>query len=199
MVESKFYNQKKKEQKEQTSNLPTFLKKLLNQILITAILTMIVLISFKWDHNLKQEFYKYVYDTSFPFASFKEWYQKLFGKDILSGSLKEEIEVFEEKLSYSKESLYHEGVGLTVKDHYMVPNLNSGIVVFIGEKEDYGNTIIVQQMNGIDAWYGNIDTTSIKLYDYVEKGIMLGETKDTTLYLAFQKDGNFVDYKEYLN
>ncbi len=81
----------------------------------------------------------------------------------------------------------------------MVPNLNSGIVVFIGEKEDYGNTIIVQQMNGIDAWYGNIDTTSIKLYDYVEKGIMLGETKDTTLYLAFQKDGNFHQYKEYLN
>lgn len=197
MVESKFYN--KKNNPKPSKQLPPILKKLLNQVLITAIITMIILIGFKWNNDLKQEFYKYVYNTSFPFASIKDWYQNLFGKDLLTKPLETETEVFEEKLSYSNQSLYKEGVALTVSDHYMIPSLNSGIVVFIGEKENYGNTIIIQQMNGIDAWYGNIDSASVQLYDYVEQGALIGETKDQTLYLAFQKEGNFVDYKEYIN
>ena len=53
-------------------------------------------------------------------------------------------------------------------------------------------------MNGIDAWYGNIDTTSIKLYDYVEKGSLLGEAKNKKLYLVFQKDGKFLNYQDYI-
>ncbi len=45
----------------------------------------------------------------------------------------------------------------------------SGIVVYIGEKENYKQTVIVQQMNGVDVWYGNIKQANVKLYDYVEK------------------------------
>jgi len=36
------------------------------------------------------------------------------------------------------------------------------------------------------------------MYDYVEKGSLIGEVIDTNLFLAFQKEGNFVDYKEYI-
>lgn len=43
-----------------------------------------------------------------------------------------------------------------------------------------------------------MEKTSIKLYDYVEKSTYLGTTKDNTLYLVYQKDGKFLDYKEYL-
>ena len=38
----------------------------------------------------------------------------------------------------------------------------------------------------------------MKLYDYVEKGKLLGETKDNNLYLVYQKDGQYLDYKEYI-
>jgi stage IV sporulation protein FA len=80
----------------------------------------------------------------------------------------------------------------------MVPVLEDGIVVFMGEKEGYGNTVIVEQVNGVDVYYSNINSNNIKLYDYVEKGKLLGEVKDTKLYLVFQKDGKFLNYKKYL-
>ena len=80
----------------------------------------------------------------------------------------------------------------------MVPIIESGVVVFIGEKENYGNTIIIEQIDGIDTFYGNVKINNIKLYDYVEKGELLGETKDNTLYLVFQKDGKSLNYKEYI-
>ena len=66
------------------------------------------------------------------------------------------------------------------------------------EKDNYGKTIIVQGIDGVDIWYGNVMDTDIKLYDYIEKGNMLGSTKDNVLYLVFQKGGKFLDYKKYI-
>ena len=80
----------------------------------------------------------------------------------------------------------------------MVPTLESGIVVFIGEKEGYGSTVIIEQVDGIDVWYSNIKANNIKMYDYIEKGSLIGEVKGKKLYMVFQKDGAFLDYKKYI-
>ena len=80
----------------------------------------------------------------------------------------------------------------------MVPAIESGIVVFIGEKEKIGNTIIIEQVNGIDTFYSNININNLKLYDYVEKGELLGEVKNNELFLSFQKNGKYLDYKKYV-
>ena len=61
----------------------------------------------------------------------------------------------------------------------------------LGEKENYGNVVIIEGIDGIDIWYGNMETVSGKLYDYVEKNAYLGTTKGNILYLAYQKDGKF--------
>ena len=42
----------------------------------------------------------------------------------------------------------------------------NGIVIFIGEKEGYGNTVVVEQVDGIDVYYSNVSVSNIKLYDY---------------------------------
>ena len=44
--------------------------------------------------------------------------------------------VFNEKLTYEKANVYKDGVELKVDSNYLVPNLESGIVVFMGDKED---------------------------------------------------------------
>ena len=72
------------------------------------------------------------------------------------------------------------------------------MVVFIGKKEGYGNTIIVQQVNGVDLWYGNINNSNVKLYDYIEKGEILGDTLNNDLYLVYKKEGSTVNYEEYI-
>ena len=61
-----------------------------------------------------------------------------------------------------------DGNKFIVEKQYLMPILQSGMVVFVGEKEGYGNTIIVQQVDGVDVWYSNI-TSNVKLYDYIEK------------------------------
>jgi len=74
----------------------------------------------------------------------------------------------------------------------------SGLVVFVGEKEGYGNVVIVEQLDGVDCWYGNLSTTNVKLYDYVESGSLLGVV-DNELYLVYKEEGNAISYEKYLS
>ena len=191
MVESKFY----KDNKSSKSNL---FKNIVLRVLITIIVTLILLIGFKMNNNFKKTFYHYVYEENFPFSVVKNFLQDKFGTSLTFDKIVTDEEVFNEKLSYKDKSLYHDGVKLTVSSEYMIPSLESGIVVYIGEKENYKQVVIVQQMNGVDVWYGNIKQANVKLYDYVEKGSLVGQVDNKTLYLVFQKEGKFVDYQSYL-
>ena len=191
MVESKFY----KDNKSSKSNL---FKNIVLRVLITIIVTLILLIGFKMNNNFKKTFYRYVYEENFPFSVVKNFLQDKFGTSLTFDKIVTDEEVFNEKLSYKDKSLYHDGVKLTVSSEYMIPSLESGIVVYIGEKENYNQVVIVQQMNGVDVWYGNIKQANVKLYDYVEKGSLIGQVDNKTLYLVFQKEGKFVDYQSYL-
>ena len=191
MVESKFY----KDNKSSKSNL---FKNIVLRVLITILVTLILLIGFKMNNNFKKTFYHYVYEENFPFSVVKNFLQEKFGTSLTFDKIVTDEEVFNEKLSYKNKSLYHDGVKLTVSSEYMIPSLESGIVVYIGEKENYKQVVIVQQMNGVDVWYGNIKQANVKLYDYVEKGSLIGQVDNKTLYLVFQKEGKFVDYQSYL-
>lgn len=171
-----------------------------SRVAITIILTLLVFITLKNNKTLKAKFYKQVFETNFSFTTVNNWYEKTFGSPIPFKNYfkKEEVAVFHETLSYKEANQYLDGVSLTVENHYLVPLLEGGLVVFQGEKEGYGNTVIIQQSNGIDVWYGNLGEINVKLYEYVEKGSLLGESKDTLLYLVFKKGGATLDYNEYL-
>ena len=171
-----------------------------SKILISAIIFLVVLIVTKRDDSLKSKINEKVFKTNFSFATVNKWYKDTFGEILPFDNLvsEKDVSVFNEKITYKADSLYKDGVKLTVTDKYLVPILQSGIVVFMGEKENYGQTIIIQQVDGIDVWYSNIDASNIDLYDYVEKGTLLGEAKGDYIYLVFQKDGKFLDYKEYI-
>ena len=105
--------------------------------------------------------------------------------------------VFKEELTYQAKDNYLNGIKLEVTDNYLVPILKSGIIVFVGEKEGYKNTIIIQGVDGTDIWYGNITNSDYKLYDYVEEGKLLGEAQNNTLYIVLQKDGEYLKFDEY--
>lgn len=170
------------------------IKKVLNKLLLSIIIFLIGMIIVKAKPSLKETIKNKLYEESLPFQKLKNTYNKYIGKITPVDTTQE---VFNETLSYNKISKYKDGVKLKVVDNYMVPILESGVVVFIGEKENYRNTIIVEQIDGIDVFYGNVKTSNIKLYDYVEKGELLGEA-NKELYLVFQKDGEYLDYKEYI-
>ena len=171
----------------------------LNKFLITIIIFLLGMIVGKENPNMKKQIQKNIYETNFPFQKVKTWYEKKFGKLLSMDKIVKETEpVFKEKLSYQQEEAFQNGVKLKVDKNYLVPVLESGVVVYIGEKEKIGTTIIIEQVDGVDTFYSNITLQNKKLYDYVEKGELLGEVKDQTLYLSFQKKGEYLDYKNYL-
>ena len=171
----------------------------ISRVLVTIAIFLFGMILVKSDDAFKNKILDNVYNKQFKFVQLGEIYQKYFGNILsIDKVLVDEKPVFQEKLSYLKSSKYKDGVKLTVDENYMVPILESGIVIFLGEKKGYGNTVVVEQVDGIDVYYSNVSVSNIKLYDYVEKGELLGEAQDKKLYLLFQKDGKFLDYKEYI-
>ena len=171
----------------------------LNRLLISGIILLVCLCIIKVNPSFKLWINKNVYQTNFSFAKIDKMYNKYFGSIFpLPNLTPDTAMVFDEKLTYKAKEDYNEGVKLTVDNNYLVPILESGIIVFSGNKDNYGNTIIVQQVNGIDLWYVGVENSSYKIYDYVEKGKLLGEAISNEIYLYFQKAGEFLDYKEYL-
>lgn len=163
--------------------------------LIVALITVILMITMKSNINFKTNFYKYVYDTSFSFNKFTNLYNKYF-KDLKNKETATKT-VATNKLDYNKVEKYQDGAKLYVNDAYSVPAQESGIVVFIGKKDNYDNVIILQQINGIDMWYGNIENTNYQLYDYVKKGDILG-VSNKYLYVLYKQNGKILNYEEYL-
>ena len=187
---SKFLNNKKSK---------NYFKSFFNKILFCILLFLVLMIGIKINPNLKDKIYSFVYENNISFSKFREWYDKYLGGAIPFDNITvdDTVSVFSETIKYNEVISYNSGAKLGVEDSYLVPVIESGIVVYMGEKEGYGYTIIVQQNDGVDCWYSNINS-SVKLYDYVEKGSLLGEAKDNNIYLYFYKNGEFIDYKTYI-
>ena len=149
------------------------------------------------DKNLK--IYKEkLFEKSLSFNKISKSYNKVFGKvlplEIEKGTTKT---VFNDGLSYSKIDKYENGFKLDMTSN-AVTSLYDGIVVFIGNKDTYKNTVIVQGSDGVDIWYGNVSNVSVTLYDYITKDTISGEAADNTLYLVFNKENEYLGYEEYL-
>ena len=100
-------------------------------------------------------------------------------------------------LTYEKIEKINNSEKITFNDKTIIKSFMSGIVVFMGEKENLGYTIIVQGVDGTDIWYSNITNSTIKLYDYIEKNTVLGEV-NKNLFLTILKDNNYIGYEEYI-
>lgn len=180
-----------------SNNKISWIKKLLIKTMVLVVVFLITLIVIK-DNNKNKEWIKEnILSKNISFATVKSTYTKYLGSVLPLDSYFGVEPVFNEKLVYSNINKYKDGVSLTVIDSYLVPIQYSGIVTFIGEKEGYGNTIIIES-DDVTTWYCNIENYNAKLYDYVENGKYLGETIDNKLHLVFYENGEIVDYKKYI-
>lgn len=184
--------------RKSNSSSSSFFNIFLNKILITGLITIVSLILFKKNASFKKYFNDNVLSVNFNFASINSLYTKYFGGTLpFKKIIPDPVLVFNEKLSYNDVSDYLDGVSLGVSDDYLVPSIGDGLVVFIGEKEGYGNTVIIEGSDGVDIWYSNMNDISVSLYEYVSDGSFIGNCSNN-LYLVFKKDGKVLDYKKYI-
>lgn len=142
-----------------------------------------------------------LYEDNISFLYFENIYNKYLGgifpiEGIFDGGIRA---VFNEELSFYSSIPYYDGLMLDVGNNYLIPSLEKGIVVYIGEKDKYGNVVIINGEDSIDIWYGNVCNVNVGLYDRVNKGDIVGESCDKYLYLLYNKDNVFLDCNEKWN
>lgn len=172
-------------------------KLMLSRFLIAVIFFLVSIIFTNFSDKNLLMYKEYVLTESMPFTKVKGWYENLFGTMLPEPDKTQAV--FDGKLIYKSIDNYLDGEVLKLSSKTLVNNLTSGVVVFSGEKEGYGNTVIIQGIDGVDIWYGNLENVSVKLYDYIESSVVLGETKTDELYLVIKKDNEFIKYENYKN
>ena len=189
---------KKRLAKEYSDQEDKKISKIFTKILLSIILVLSCTIYVKLSPENLEFFKTHVLENNLTFTKINNWYHEIFGSFLPSVKEPDTQTVAGETNPLIKEK-YLDGYKISTKKGNSVLSLASGLYVFVGEKEGYGNVLIIQGVNGVDIWYGGITNTSLNLYDYVEKGQILGTTIEDYYYLAFVKDGNFITYEEYQN
>lgn len=196
------YNKKLKKEKKDDDNKST-LSKFLFTILIKSLIVVLLFLSsmifIRQNDKNKKIFREKVYNNSLSFAKIYNLYSKYLGdalpfKDTIKDDTKK---VSNEKITYSSIKKVGDDYLLVVPSNYTLQSIKSGIVIEVKKDDKYKNIVKIQDKSGVNITYKNLNEVEVKLYDYVEKGEILGSTSDK-LYINFEKDGKYLSYEKYL-
>lgn len=193
---AKFKSKKKGFNKEIKVN-KKMINKYITKVMLGIIFFLVSIIFTNFSDKNLLLYKEYVFTESLPFTKIKGWYEDLFGEVLPKNDNTKTV--FNGKLVYKEILDYLDGEKLTVSSNSLVNSIGSGVVVYNGEKEGYGNTVIIQGIDGVDIWYGNLQNVSVSLYDYIEADTVIGEVTNEYLYLVIKKDNEFIKYEDYQN
>ena len=196
------YNKKLKKEKKDDDNKSTlskFLFTILIKSLIVILLFLLSMIFIRQNDKNKKIFKEKVYNNSLSFAKIYNLYSKYLGdalpfKDTIKDDTKK---VSNEKITYSSIKKEGDDYLLVVPSNYTLQSIKSGIVIEVKKDDKYKNMVKIQDKSGVNITYKNLNEVEVKLYDYVEKGEILGSVSNK-LYINFEKDGKYLSYEKYL-
>ncbi len=174
----------------------SFISKIITKILLSIIFLLSSLIFTNLSTNNYAFYKENIINNTFRYTKIKKYYEKYFGK-VISKKENKDIPVFSESPVINKIEPYEDKEKLIFNGETDVSAVQSGIVVYIGDKDDLGYTIIIQGIDDVDIWYSNISDCKYKLYDYVEKDKTIGKTNDYII-INIIKNNNHIKYEEYL-
>ncbi len=181
MTYEEYKNKKNSSTKERKSN--SFLKKLFSKFFTIVIFVMLVVIVSNYSESFRNFIINDVLNSTMDFSKVNNLVDNM--TSMFKTEDKDSLPVA--SINESKPEKYMDGVKYIIGENENVLVKDSGIVTFIGNKDGYNNTVIIQQSNGYYAWYGNVKE-SIKLYDYVESGSILGSASNEYYYVLLKDD-----------
>ena len=191
MLQNIIFNMTYEEYKnKKDSKANNIFKKILSKLFTIVIFTMIVITL----SNMSPKFKSFIVDKVLNSTIDFSFVNKLSNKvtNVFKTSNNTLPVVKEEN---NRKERYKDGIKYIVNKGASVNIKDSGIVTYIGNKDGYNNTVIIQQSNGYYAWYGNIKEV-VKLYDYIESGSKIGETLTNEYYYILLKDNKPVNLNE---
>jgi len=99
---------------------------------------------------------------------------------------------------------FHTGIDLANKQGTPIKAAQSGKVVFVGRKGNYGQTVIIDHMNGYKTLYGHNDKILVKTGQWVQGRqtiALMGNTGRSTgphLHFEIYEDGKVIDPLKYI-
>jgi stage IV sporulation protein FA len=199
------------------SNHPLFRKEVfIFKILASACLVLIVAIMFRSQTPILdpvKEFVTKSMQEDFQFAAVSDWYESTFGKQLAllptsvpdtNPNSENESKQMQYALPASGKILEKFGengqrITIEIGKGTNVEAMNEGLVSFIGQKDGFGQTVVIQHADKSYAWYGNLSSIDVTLYEYIEKGTPLGEATEYgdgtngSFYFAIKEGEDFVD------
>jgi stage IV sporulation protein FA len=196
---------------------PLFRKEIfIFKILASACLVLIIAIMFRNTNSTldpAREVVTKAMSEDFQFAAVSEWYEETFGKQLaLLPSSDKEVEEESENVSTEvqyalpasgkiSEEFDDNGQRITIEVGQDAPveAMNGGLVLFVGEKDGFGKTVVIQHSDKSETWYGNLNDVNVSLYEYIKKGTQIGKaiaSEDGTkssFYLAIKQGDDFID------
>ena len=190
---------------EEQKTFKSFIKNLFSKIFICLIILLVCLIVVKYDKNNKNLINSFLLKNDLSFAKLNNLYEKYIG-NILPFETKKNnniTSVFNEKFVYKDISIYKNGYKLEVDNDYYIPLIESGVVVFVGENEDYGKTVIVEQVDGVCVTYGNKNANEIAMFTKDSTDLVKTSGDSNYEYLTlkekvFEKDGEYLKYNDFI-
>ena len=163
-----------------------------------------------------REYVKTSFHEDFQFSTVAGWYEGAFGTPLALFPPQSNVVApgdFENEPSdmlalpatgFIRQSFEQNGRGIYVETTKgeTVEAVQSGWVRFVGEDEDqeWGKVIVIRHYDGGESWYGRLENISVQLYDYIDKGDLLGEVaphqerQDVGAYYFALKEGDtFID------
>lgn len=200
---------------DENSFHPLFRKDLfLLKILGAAVLFLAVAIVVKKDSSTftsMEVSIRQAMDKEFNFAFVSEWYEDQFGTPLAflpstqEDNQTEDQDLQQYALSASGrilEDFDENGQRIAIETGIdtSVQAMNEGRVIFIGEKDGFGNTVVIQHSDNSESWYGNLKEVDVSIYEEIQKGGKVGAAssyeEDETLglfYFAIVKDDDFIN------
>ncbi|KAB7667327.1 M23 family metallopeptidase [Bacillus sp. B1-b2] len=146
----------------------------------------------------------------FNFMVVADWYENTFGKPL--AFLPEQEKTADESDQLQQYALSATGkvleefnqnrqrIAIETGTDTTVQAFNEGQITFIGNKEGFGKTVVIQHSDNSESWYGNLEEVDVKLYELIEKGTKVGSAanydSDGTLglfYFAIKENNDFID------
>ena len=93
------------------------------------------------------------------------------------------------------------GIDIGVKAGTKVRAVAEGKVIFTGDMDEYGNTVIIDHGSNIKSLYGNLSEISIKNNEQIKRGATIGlsgKTENLEYYHFRLSDGEFIDPTKYI-
>jgi len=169
-----------------------------NKMLVLLVIIFALLIIKKASPKVSYAIKKNIFEKSISFININKFTKKIIGKDVFYSSNNHDASlVFKDDSHFQQAKPYFNGEEFSVSSNLPIGTIESGVVVYIGSKDNFNKTVIIQGVDGYNIWYGNLKNVNVKLYDYIEKSSLIGEADGEKIYLLIEKDNNFYTYEKY--